>query len=97
MERKKFYVYILTNKGNRVLYTGVTSNLTRRTYEHKEKLVSGFTKKYQVSKLIYYEEFDSPADAIAREKQIKGGSRLKKLALINAVNPDRNDLFEQLI
>ncbi len=79
MKHGQYYVYILTNKHNHVLYTGVTNNLTRRIYEHKEKLVSGFTRKYNVGKLVYYEVCDSPYDAIAREKQIKGGSRQKKL------------------
>jgi len=72
---KQFYVYIMTNKNNKVLYTGITNDLKRRVYEHKEKLVDGFTKKYNVSKLIYYEIFEDPENAILREKKIKAGSR----------------------
>ncbi|MEW6328429.1 MAG: GIY-YIG nuclease family protein [Thermodesulfobacteriota bacterium] len=77
------YVYILTNKRNTVLYTGMTNDLKRRVFEHKEKLVDGFTKKYNVTKLVYYEVFDDPENAILREKQIKAGSRQKKIDLIN--------------
>lgn len=93
---KQYYVYLLTNKGNTVLYTGVTNNLIRRVYEHKEKLVEGFTKKYNVSKLVYYEVFGSVEYAILREKQIKAGSRAKKLALINGMNPKWEDLYDSL-
>ena len=87
-----YYVYILTNASNKVLYTGVTNDLERRCYEHKQKLVKGFTQKYNVDKLIYFERFDSIDSAIAREKQIKGFSREKKLALINKVNIDWKEL-----
>jgi len=69
---KQYYVYILTNKNNTVLYTGVTSNLKRRVNEHREKLIAGYTKKYNVSKLVYFEVFEDPENAILREKQIKG-------------------------
>ena len=72
---KHFYVYIMTNKDNSVLYTGVTNDLIRRVYEHKEKLIKGFTKKYNVTKLVYYELFENSYDSITREKQIKAGSR----------------------
>jgi len=72
---KQYFVYILTNKRNNVLYTGVTNDLRRRVYEHQEKLVPGFTKKYNVYKLVYYEMTESIEAAIKREKQIKGGSR----------------------
>ena len=75
---KQYYVYIMTNKLNSVLYTGATSNLEKRTYEHKSKLIEGFTKKYNVNKLIYYEVFDDINNAIAREKQIKASSRQKR-------------------
>jgi putative endonuclease len=75
----------------------VTSNLTKRVYEHKNKLVDGFTKKYDVNKLGYYEIYDNITDAIAREKQIKAGSRKKKLALIESVNPDWKDLYFDII
>ncbi|NIO49944.1 MAG: GIY-YIG nuclease family protein [Candidatus Aminicenantes bacterium] len=82
----------MTNKLNSVLYTGVTSDLEKRVYEHKSKLVEGFTKKYNVNKLIYYEVFDDINDAIAREKQIKAGSRQKKIDLISSINPSWKDL-----
>lgn len=89
----QFYVYILTNKRNTVLYTGVTNDLCRRVYEHREKLVSGFTKKYNVYKLVFYEATESIEAAIQREKQIKGGSRQKKIDLINGMNPGWRDLY----
>lgn len=91
MERQ-YCVYILTNQNNTVLYTGVTNNLPRRTYEHKAKLVDGFTKRYNINKLVYYEVFDRIENAILREKQIKGGSRAKKVALIKSMNPKWSDL-----
>ena len=87
-------IYIMTNKNNAVLYTGVTSNLFKRVSEHKDKIVAGFTSAYNVTKLVYYEEFETMPEAIAREKQIKGGSRRKKLDLINSKNPEWKDLFE---
>jgi putative endonuclease len=90
------YVYILFSKRNGTLYTGVTSNLTKRVLEHKSKLVISFTNKYGVDKLGYYEIFDDIAEAIKREKQIKGGSRKDKLKLIENVNPDWKDLYEML-
>ena len=70
---KSYYVYILTNKNNSVLYVGVTNDIVRRIWEHKSKLIEGFTKKYNVDKLVYYEKFDDPNSAIAREKQLKAG------------------------
>jgi putative endonuclease len=91
MERQ-YCVYILTNQNNTILYTGVTNNLPRRTYEHKAKLVDGFTKRYNINKLVYYEVFDQIENAILREKQIKGGSRAKKVALIKSMNPKWLDL-----
>ena len=93
---KQYYVYIATNKNNRVLYTGISNDLKRRLYEHKEKLVDGFTKKYNVSKLVYYEIFEDPENAILREKKIKAGSRQKKIDLINAMNEEWNDLYEEI-
>lgn len=93
---KQFYVYIMTNKNNRVLYIGINNDLKRRVYEHKEKLVDGFTKKYNVSKLIYYEIFEDPENAILREKKIKAGSRQKKIDLINGMNREWNDLYREL-
>jgi putative endonuclease len=83
----------MTYKNNKVLYTGITNDLKRRVYEHKEKLVDGFTKKYNVSKLIYYEIFEDPENAILREKKIKAGSRQKKIDLINGMNKEWNDLY----
>ena len=88
-------VYIMTNKNNVVLYTGVTSNLFKRIAEHKDKLVPGFTRAYNVTKLVYYEEHNTMEEAIAREKQIKGGSRQKKIDLINSKNPEWEDLYEE--
>jgi putative endonuclease len=84
---KTYFIYILTDKTNGVLYNGMTNNLMRRIWEHKAKLIGGFTKKYNVNKLIYFESFNHPSDAINREKQIKAGSRKKKIELINKFNP----------
>lgn len=89
---KQYGVYILTNKLNTVLYVGVTSNLDRRVYEHKNKLIQGFTSRYNLNKLVYYELFSSPQDAISAEKKIKGWTRLKKINLIKQFNPDFRDL-----
>ena len=83
-----YYVYILTNSYKTVLYTGVTNDLARRCFEHKQKLIKGFTQKYNTDILVYFEEFDLIETAIAREKQIKGYSRLKKTALIEAFNKE---------
>ena len=94
---KQGYVYILFNKRNGTLYVGVTSNLVKRVYEHKEKLADGFTKRYDVDKLGYYETFSTMVDAIKREKQIKSGSREKKLALIEGINPEWKDLYDDII
>ena len=88
-----YFVYILTNKNNTVLYTGFTNNLQRRIWEHKSELIEGFTKKYNVNKLVYYEVFDNPTNAIKREKQIKAGSRRTKLDLINSFNKEWKDLY----
>ena len=91
-----YYIYILANKNNAVLYTGVTNDLVRRVYEHKNKLVEGFTKKYRINKLVYFEMFNKADDAIRREKQIKGWLRQKKLNLIDQMNPEWKDLSEGL-
>jgi putative endonuclease len=88
-----YYVYLLTNINNTVLYTGITNDLERRCFEHKKKKIKGFTKKYNVEKLVYFEKFDFVDMAIAREKQIKGYSRLKKHDLINKFNESWNELF----
>ena len=97
MREKKGYVYLMTNSTNTVIYAGVTSDLVKRVYQHREKLIEGFTKKYNVTKVVYYEVFDDIESAIQREKQIKGGSRGKKMALITASNPDFNDLYKSII
>jgi putative endonuclease len=86
----------MTNKDNKVLYTGVTNDLKRRVYEHKNKLTGGFTKKYNVIKLVYYEVFEDIENAILREKQIKGGPREKKVQLVNSMNKEWRDLYEGL-
>jgi putative endonuclease len=88
-----YYVYIMTNKSNSVLYTGITNDLERRCYEHKSKNIKGFTKQYNIDKLIFYEIYDLVNLAIAREKQIKGYSRAKKISLINAFNTEWRDLY----
>jgi putative endonuclease len=93
----QYCVYIMTNKNNHVLYTGVTNDLKRRVYEHKEKLVEGFSKKYNVNKLVYYEVVEDPESAIARERQIKDGRRARKVSLINAFNPGWDDLYESIL
>jgi putative endonuclease len=95
--KKEAYVYIMTNKRNTVLYTGVTSNLIKRVYEHKEKLVEGFTKRYKIKKLVYYEVFADITNAISREKQIKAGSRRKKIELIESMNKEWKDLYSELL
>ncbi len=94
--KKYYFVYILTNPGNTVLYTGITNDLKRRVYEHRNKVVPGFTAKYNVKKLVYYEVYDDPQYAIAREKQIKSGSRKKKLDLISSFNPGWRDLWWEI-
>ncbi|MGD8353144.1 MAG: GIY-YIG nuclease family protein [Pseudomonadota bacterium] len=93
---KQYFVYIITNKGNRVFYTGVTSDLVKRVFEHREKLVDGFTSRYNLKKLVYYEICDSPEAAIRREKQIKNGSRDKKICLIEGMNPIWCDLYPEI-
>ena len=92
---KEYYVYIMTNKINSTLYTGVTNDLKRRVFEHKNKLVEGFTKKYNIDKLVFYEIYNDINNAIAREKQIKSGSRAKKIKLIEEMNNQWNDLYDQ--
>ena len=95
--RKQYFVYIMTNKSNTVLYTGFTSNLLERCNKHKIGFYeSGFTKKYNIHKLVYYEIFDHPECAINREKQIKAGSRKNKLDLINNFNKNWEDLYQTL-
>jgi putative endonuclease len=94
MMSKEYYVYIMTNK-SRTLYTGVTNDLMRRVYEHKNKLIKGFTSKYNIQYLVYYELSSSIYSAIEREKQIKGWLRAKKIALIESINLEWKDLSEE--
>lgn len=94
---KQSYVYIATNQNNNVLYTGVTSNLVKRIYEHKNKLVSSFTSKYNINKVVYYEIFEDISEAIKREKQLKNWHREWKMNLIKQSNPLFNDLYQQLL
>ena len=89
---KKFYIYILASKRNGTLYVGITNNLQRRVAEHKEKRIPGFTQKYDVKRLVYFEEFSDSRYAIEREKQLKGWLRKKKLALIESVNPEWKEI-----
>jgi len=92
---KQFYVYIMTNRPRfHVLYTGITGNLPRRVFEHKNKLVAGFTSRYNLTRLVYYESFAYPYAAIDREKEIKGWRRSKKIRLIESMNPHWYDLAE---
>jgi putative endonuclease len=96
MKEHNYYVYILTNFTTAVLYTGVTNNLVRRIYEHKNHLAKGFTEKYNVTKLVYFEHTESIESAILREKQLKAGSRQKKIDLVNSKNPKWEDLYKQI-
>jgi putative endonuclease len=94
--KRQYFVYIMMNPQNTVLYTGVTGDLKRRVWEHKTKMIPGFTAKYNVVKLVYFEVFDDPREAILQEKKIKGGSRAKKIPLINTFNHRWKDLYEEL-
>ena len=96
MLTKQYFVYLLTNFTNNVLYVGVTNDLKRRVYEHRNGLVNGFTQKYHVHKLVYYETGEDIEGVILREKQLKAGSRKKKDDLINSFNPGWEDLYERL-
>ena len=97
MTRKPGYVCIITNKVNTVLYIGVTSNITKRIWEHKNKIVEGFSNKYNLTKLVYFETFDNPTNAIEREKQLKAGNRKKKIELIEKDNKDWEDLYNSIL
>jgi putative endonuclease len=90
-------VYILANRRQGTLYTGVTSNLAERVFQHRQRLTPGFTSRYSCSRLVFYEKYERMDEAIAREKQIKGGSRARKIALIEAMNPDWQDLYNTLV
>ena len=92
-----YYVYIITNEYNTTVYTGITNNLVRRIYEHKNKLIKGFSAKYNLYKLVYFEQTESVESAIIREKQIKNYSRAKKEQLINSMNPKHEDLYPTII
>jgi putative endonuclease len=96
MLTKQYYVYFLTNWNNKVIYVGVTDDLKRRVYEHKNGLIDGFTRKYHVHKLVYYEVCAEIEGVILREKQVKGGSRQKKIGLIDKFNPQWEDLWDKL-
>ena len=95
--KKQGYVYILFNKKNGTLYVGVTSNLIKRIYEHKNKLADGFTKKYDVDKLGYFEVYDDITIAIEREKQLKAGNRQRKIDLIEKYNKEWKDLYNEIV
>ena len=93
---RTYYIYIMSNKWNRVLYVGVTGDLVKRSHQHREKEVQGFTSQYNVTKLVYFETFNDPIRAIEREKQMKAGSRDKKVNLIDKHNPGWKDLFPEI-
>ena len=97
MRSKQYFVYILTNARHTVLYTGVTNNLLRRVLEHKNKICCGFTKRYNVDQLVYFESGNDINQAIYREKQIKAGSRQDKVDLINRTNPEWKDLYKEMV
>lgn len=92
----QYYVYFTTNKNNNVIYVGVTGNLLQRIYQHKNKIFAGFTKKYNVDKLVYYEIYNNIEDAIRREKQLKNWHREWKMRLIEEHNPEFNDLYDNI-
>lgn len=94
---KQSYIYILTNFEETTFYVGVTNNLVRRIFEHREKLAEGFSKKYNLTKLVYYEIFSDINEAIIREKKLKGSSRQRKIDLIDKFNPEWQDLYEKII
>jgi len=89
-------VYFMVNQTNVALYIGVTNDLKKRVYEHKNKLVKGFTQKYDIYKLVYYEVFSDPENAILREKRLKGSSRARKNKLVESMNPKWSDLYDQI-
>ncbi len=92
----QYYIYIMTGKNNTVLYTGMTRNLKKRVYEHRNKVVGGFTSQYNLTKLVYYEALRDPLEAIKREKQIKAGKRAKKIDLVSGLNPSWVDLYDRI-
>jgi len=92
----QFYVYIMTCRNNTALYTGVTRDLKKRACEHRSKVSEGFTKRYNLTKLVYYEVLSDPDEAITREKQIKAGTQARKIALVSRFNPGWTDLYERI-
>ncbi len=94
---RQYFVYVLSNQNNNVLYVGITNDLERRVLEHKNKLIVGFTKKYYVNKLVYYEEYDNVYDAIVREKQLKNWHRQWKINLVESMNKNWKDLSEDFL
>ena len=94
---RNYWIYILTNFNNTTFYIGVTNNLIRRVYEHKNEMLDGFTKRYKLKKLIYFEEYPDPKEAIAREKQLKNWHRQWKINLIKSTNPDFEDLYNKIL
>ncbi len=97
MRKRAYHIYMLTNQNHSVLYTGVTTDIVKRIWQHKQKKIKGFTKKYNIDKLVFLEEYDRIDLAIEREKQIKAGSRQKKMDLITGMNPEWKDLYEDLL
>ena len=93
----QYYIYILTNWNDKVMYIGVTNNLKRRVYEHKNEVIDGFTKKYHVHKLVYYETTTEVKAALEREKQLKGWKREKKDSLVTDMNPNWKDLYDEIV
>ena len=93
---KRFCVYIMTNKSNTTLYTGMSSDLRKRVYQHRNRMLNGFSRMYNTTKLVYFEVLEDPWNAIRREKQIKAGSRQKKIDLVNSSNPQWRDLYDEL-
>ncbi|MBI4296279.1 MAG: GIY-YIG nuclease family protein [Chloroflexi bacterium] len=96
MYESQYYVYILANSTNVALYIGVTNDLKRRVYEHKQKFVRGFVEKYGIDKLVYYEVYYDPENAILREKRLKGSSRMRKNRLVESLNPQWQDLYDEI-
>ena len=95
--RRQYYIYMMTNKTNTTLYAGITGSLTKRVWQHKNKVADGFTSKYNITKLVYYEIAEEPMVAIAREKAIKNLVRRKKNQLINQINPEWKDLYDEIL
>jgi len=93
---KQYYVYFMTNRTNVALYIGVASNLKKRVFEHKSKFIKGFTARYDINKLVYYEIYSDPENAILREKRLKGSSRARKNQLVESVNPGWLDIYDHI-